>query len=70
MAREICKCCGQISAVGFYVPDDVWRICVPEFWINRVLCLSCFTRFADEQLVQWDKKIQFYPVSRVTSEKR
>jgi len=34
--------------------------------INDIICLRCFTRLADEQGVQWDKEIKFYPVSFIT----
>lgn len=66
--REICKCCGTINAVGFAVPDGVWNQAVPIKWSSGVLCLNCFTRFADEARIQWDESIQFFPVSRVTHE--
>jgi hypothetical protein len=28
-----------------------------------MVCLECFTRLADERLVEWCAEIQFYPVS-------
>lgn len=65
MSREICKCCGAIVAVGFSVPDPVWVCSVPQRWRRGVLCLNCFTRFADENSVEWDQQIKFYPVSRL-----
>ena len=61
--REICKLCYQINVVGFHVPTDVWAAVIPENVRNRVVCLSCFTRLADEKLVEWDRDIQFFPVS-------
>lgn len=67
--REICKCCGTINAVGFHVPQQVWDESVPERWRNDVLCLNCFTRFADEAAVEWDRDIKLFPVSRITHER-
>lgn len=64
--REICKCCGAVNAVGFAVPDFIWEASVPPRWIADVLCLNCFTRYADESCVLWDVNIKFYPVSRMT----
>lgn len=64
--REICKCCGAVVAVGFDVPNDVWFASVPARWREDVLCLNCFTRFADESRIEWDAQVQFYPVSFVT----
>ena len=63
MKREICKCCGEINRVGFSVSDDIWIEAVPEIYRETALCLNCFTRFADESLIEWDKRIVFYPVS-------
>lgn len=66
MTREICKCCFQLNKIGFSVPDNVWEQSIPEQFRNSVLCLTCFTRFADEQLIDWDNNIEFYPVSLKT----
>lgn len=64
--REICKCCDEDNPVGFDVPDDVWLAAVPAEYANRVLCLQCFAKFADERLIAWDKGIKLYPVSMAT----
>ena len=66
VAREICKICYHNTAVGFSVPEDVWRAVVPPRLRDRVLCLACFTRLADEKLVRWEPHIEFYPVSLAT----
>lgn len=63
--REICKLCYHPNRVGFRVPDDVWCAVVPEAVRDSVVCLSCFTRLADEALVRWDREIEFFPVSAV-----
>ena len=66
MTRELCKLCYHINTVGFSVPDEIWRDVVPENLQESVVCLSCFARLADEQMVEWDREIEFYPVSLVT----
>ena len=63
MMREICKCCGEINRVGFNVPNDIWQMSVPKIYQEKVLCLNCFTRFADENGIVWDEEIEFFPVS-------
>jgi len=65
-SREICKICYHVNAVGFSVPDEVWAAVVPSHLRDRVICLSCFTRLADEKMVEWDRAIEFWPVSLVT----
>jgi len=62
-SREICKACFEIVRIGFTVPNDIWKIAVPEHLQHSVLCLNCFTRLADEHLLPWDKCIKFWPVS-------
>lgn len=64
--REICKACWKINRVGFSVPDEIWDAVVPTRLRDSVLCLDCFTRFADEQLISWDTQIKFYPISAKT----
>lgn len=65
-SREICKCCGEINRVGFAVENYIWSMAVPFEWRTSVLCIGCFTRFADEAGVLWDTDIKFYPVSFIT----
>lgn len=64
--REICKACWRPSPVGFSVPDDIWARVRPERLPGDVLCIMCFARLADEQLIEWDTAIEFFPVSLVT----
>lgn len=66
MTREICKICFHPNRVGFSVPDEVWNIVIPDIHKNHVVCLQCFTRLADEHLVEWDKNIEFFPISLQT----
>jgi hypothetical protein len=61
--RERCGVCHKVSPIGFHVPNEVWLIAVPDYFRETVLCLSCFTSFADERLIAWDEAITFYPVS-------
>ena len=70
MTREICKACFKISRVGFYVTDLVWTFSVPWPFRDKVLCLDCFTRFADENSIDWDNNIEFFPVSFITLNKK
>jgi hypothetical protein len=62
--RERCRDCGQISAVGFTVPDEAWMAVVNDPY--DILCIACFAHGADKQRYPWDKKIEFWPVSLAT----
>ncbi len=55
--REICKLCFRANPVGFIVPDKIWKDIIPSEYQSRVVCISCFTRLADEKLIPWDRKI-------------
>ncbi len=59
----MCSICRHVNAVGFSVPNEVWESVVPLEFKSRVVCLSCFTRMADEKLILWDEDIELYPVS-------
>lgn len=64
--REICFLCHEVSRVGFLVPNEIWQAAVHFCFQNDIICLRCFTRLADEKSVEWDKEIEFHPVSWVT----
>ncbi len=63
LTREFCSICGNIVRVGFHVPDNIWEQVVHASKINDIHCLECFTKRADEKLIDWSKAIKFYPVS-------
>jgi len=67
LKREVCKVCGDIVRVGFRVPNDIWNAAVPAQWLDSSLCLSCFTRLADEARISWADRIEFYPVDALGS---
>ena len=67
LSREICKMCFDVIRVGFKVPDQVWRDAIPGHLVTQTVCLSCFTRLADEKMLKWDDQIEFFPVSLPTS---
>lgn len=69
--REICRCCCRPSPVGFLVPDEIWNLSVPQVYSSdplrdRPLCIVCFAMFADEAGIEWDRDIEFFPVSLVS----
>jgi hypothetical protein len=61
--REVCLACNVPSPLGFQVPDSIWAVSIPERLQEKSLCICCFARFADEAGVEWDREIQFFPVS-------
>jgi transcriptional regulator with PAS, ATPase and Fis domain len=61
--REACSICGRISRIGFHVPDEIWRHVIHPHYQNSIVCLACFAERADEHFIEWDKQIEFHPVS-------
>lgn len=61
--RMFCQICGQIHKIDFWVPDDIWKESIPEFYWHGPVCLNCFMNRADEKFIPWDKEIQFMPCS-------
>lgn len=61
--REFCGLCGNIVRVGFHVPNEIWKSVVHRSRVNDIHCLDCFTKRADEKLIDWSSDIKFYPVS-------
>lgn len=66
MTRELCRICLHENPVGFVVPDSIWDAVVPEDLRNSVVCLSCFASIGDDKMIDWDRDIQFFPVSRAS----
>lgn len=63
--RERCGVCNRISAVGFWVPSEIWEAVVHPSRLHDIHCLACFADFADAKMVEWSRDIKFYPVSLV-----
>lgn len=49
--------------MNFNVPDKVWESIVPEPYVNKVVCLECFDKFASGKGIQYaehlDSKMYF-----------
>ena len=69
VTREICKLCHNVNRVGFTVPNNIWNQVVYRDFRNEIICLNCFTYLGDLAEIQWDKEIEFYPVSLKTFNK-
>lgn len=67
--REICRLCWSVIRVGFTVPDGIWTAAMrPHLYhrpVDLIACLACFSRLADERGVEWDRDIEFFPISQV-----
>lgn len=64
--RETCQMCHAINTIGFHVPNAVWFEVIHPYYHNATICVNCFIRRADEKMVEWDRVIELYPVSKMT----
>lgn len=55
--RQTCKACLNQDGFNFHVPDSIWNASVPAELRNRVVCLSCFDRFAHDRGVDYKPHI-------------
>lgn len=67
--RSLCSICQEVLRVNFAVTAEVWKLAVHPSQLHSILCLTCFTRVADERGVEWERGIVFMPVSRVTHDR-
>lgn len=55
--RQKCKVCECQDKFDFHVPDNIWREVVPPRFRNKVVCLSCFDKFAFEKQVDYAESL-------------
>ena len=53
LQKQRCKVCWNADGFDFHVPDDIWEAVLPKLLRNRVVCLSCFDRFAYERNINY-----------------
>lgn len=46
---EFCKLCGCEQRISWMVDDVLWNFVVTPVYHNKVLCLECFLRMADDK---------------------
>jgi hypothetical protein len=51
--RQTCKVCRCPDKFDFHVPDSVWNQVVPRQFLNKVVCLGCFDKFAYEKQIDY-----------------
>lgn len=44
--KQTCKVCKRPDGFNFHVPNKIWNEVVPLKYVNLVVCLYCFDRFA------------------------
>jgi len=51
-----CDRCGNVNLDwdrDWFIPDEEWKIIIPEEWRNKTLCPLCFVAFAYERNIHY-----------------
>jgi hypothetical protein len=56
--RQTCRVCRCRDKFDFHVPDEMWEKIVPTEYQNKVVCLSCFDKFAREKQVDYSDSLE------------
>ena len=58
---ETCYCCTRQQRTAWSVPNELWDSVVIDYYKEKVLCLECFLRMADDRGIEVNfKEIIFY----------
>lgn len=63
--RQICHLCGEVCRVDFYVSSEHWQLGMPKHLWTHHVCLTCYTKQADERHIPWCESIQLKPKSQI-----
>jgi len=53
---ETCDQCTREQRIAWHVSDELWNSVVIPYYRNRILCLECFLRMADDKGVIIEKE--------------
>lgn len=56
--NQKCKNCGNVDGINFNVSDNLWQLVIPKKIQNKVVCLHCFDKFANNKSIDYRKSIQ------------
>ena len=77
MSLETCPTCGRMksghapdcaehplnAAHGVEADDDLWEEVIGDQFGPGYICADCFTRAADERVIQWEGRLKLVPIS-------
>lgn len=61
--RPRCARCQQFITIDTDADDDLWAEVIGERFGPGYICAGCFTRAADERLIDWTGRVRFVPLS-------
>ncbi|PTQ64866.1 hypothetical protein C8J45_102222 [Sphingomonas sp. PP-CE-3G-477] len=61
--RPRCARCQQFITIDTDADEDLWAEVIGERFGPGYICAGCFTRAADERLIDWVDRVRFVPLS-------
>lgn len=61
--RPLCARCNRYITIDTDADDDLWTEVIGERFGPGYICADCFTRAADERLIEWGDKVRFVPIT-------
>ena len=61
--RPRCARCQQYITIDTHADDDLWAEVIGERFGPGYICADCFTRAADERLIDWADRLKLIPIS-------
>lgn len=63
--RPLCAMCRRRITIDTHADDDLWGEVIGPHDGPGYICADCFTREADERMIQWIGRLRFVPYSMV-----
>lgn len=63
--RPLCKMCQRRVTIDIKVDNTLWRRVIGKCDGTGYVCADCFTREADERMLDWSGLVEFIPCSMV-----
>lgn len=61
--RPRCHRCQRYITIDTHADDDLWEEVIGERFGPGYICADCFTRAADERLIEWEGRLKLVPIS-------
>ncbi|MBB5351095.1 hypothetical protein HNR46_001329 [Haloferula luteola] len=61
--RPRCARCQRYITIDTHADNDLWEEVIGERFGPGYICADCFTRAADERLIEWVGRVRFMPYS-------
>lgn len=61
--RPRCHRCQRYITIDTHADNDLWEEVIGDRFGPGYICADCFTRAADERLIEWEGRLKLVPIS-------